>query len=120
MKINMESIVLAMDKLFYLISNYSKGNMEAFRIYVEEYYPDSLLYHVSNTKGNQQDIICICVGLGYMNRSVYIEYLDKWLRAHDKSNTLEENMYILLSSQSTTAIFRLFSIIDLSIVIPMK
>jgi len=60
------------------------------------------------------------VGPGHMNRSLYVEYLKKQLRAHNKSNALEENMHILLSSQSTTAIFHLFSIIDLSIVIPMR
>ena len=73
----MESIVLAMNKLFCLMSNYPKGDRDTFRVHIKEYHLDSLLYHVPNTKGNWKDIICMCVGPEYMNRSLYIEYLDK-------------------------------------------
>jgi len=119
-KLSMESTILVMNKLFSLTSNYSKGNGDAFRAYIEEYYPDYLLYYVSNTKGNRQDIICSYIGLGYIDTAVYIEYLDKRLRVYDMTNILEENMYTLLSSQAIVAMFYLFGIVDLSIVSPIR
>ena len=119
-KLSMDRIMFSLNKLFCLTSNYPKGEGDAFKACMEECHPDNILYHVPNTKGNRQDIICTCAGPACMNRPLCIEYLDKRFRAHEKDNILEENMYILLSSLSTTAMFRLFSIIDLSIVMPMR
>ena len=119
-KLSMDRIMLSLNKLFCLTSNYPKGEGDAFKACMEEHHPDNILYHVPNTKGSRQDIICTCAGPACMNRRLCIECLDKRFRAHDKDNILEENMYILLSSLSTTSMFRLFSIIDLLIVLPMR
>ena len=46
-----------MDKAFNLSSNYPKGDSNTFKGYMEEYYPDTLLSHITSTNGNRMDII---------------------------------------------------------------
>ena len=77
LKINMDSIVFALNKLFCLTNNYPKGNGDAFKAHMEEYHPDNILYHVTNAKGNLQDIACTCACPACVNRPLYTECLDK-------------------------------------------
>jgi len=53
----------------------------------------------------------------YHNRLLYIEYLDQRLRIYKKSNILEENLFILLSSLLVVALLQVHSIIHLALVI---
>ena len=119
-KVKMDDIILAMDKCFADTANYPKGCGDAFKGHMEEYHSDHILHHIPSTKGNRQDIICMCAGPACMNRPYCIEFLDKKLRAHNKQSILQENMFILLSSASIATMFRLFSIMEISIVMPMR
>jgi len=87
-KVRMDNIILSIDKCFAETANYPKGCGDTFKAHMEEYHPDHILYHVPNTKGNRQDIVCMCSGPTYMNRPFYIEFLDKKLRAFNKQNIL--------------------------------
>ena len=49
----MNYTILAIDKCFTLIANYSKGFRDALKAYIEEHYPDHMLCYVSKTKGNR-------------------------------------------------------------------
>ena len=121
----MAGIARAQDKLFNLTSNYPKGDGDAFRSHMEEYNPDALLIPVPSLKGNRQDIVMLCAAAIYMNRPYYIEYLDKRLKARNaskkkKSNILEENSWIVLSSLIVVACFRGLSIVHYAIIVPFR
>ena len=119
-KVKMDAIILAMDKCFAVTANYPKGCGDAFQAHMEERHSDHILHHVPSTKGNRQDIVCMCAGPAYMNRPYYIEFLDKKLRACNKQSMLQENMFIILSSVSIATMFRLFSIMEIAIIMPMR
>ena len=118
-KVKMDDIILAMGKCFAEPANYPKGCGNAFKGHVEEYHPDHILYHIPSTKGDRQDMICMCTGPACMNRLYCIEFLDKKLHACDKQSILQENMFILLSSLLIATMFRLFSVVEIAIAMPM-
>ena len=51
-KIDIEAFIRALWKYFNQISNYPKGNSNTFKVHIEEYHSNSLLYHLTNMKGN--------------------------------------------------------------------
>ena len=95
-KVKMDAIILAMDKCFAVTVNYPKGCSDVFKVHIEEYHSDHILCHILSTKGNRQDIVCMCAGPACMNRPYCIEFLDEKLRAHNKQSILQENMFIIL------------------------
>ena len=119
-KVDFAMIIRAIDKCFNLSSNYPKGDGDAFRGHLEEYHSDAMLYAVKTTKGNRQDILCESAGPMYMNRPFHAEYLDKKLRSIGKSNILEENMFIICSSVHMVALCRVYSIVFLAVILPMR
>ena len=119
-KVHGGSIVRSTDKCFNLTSNYPKGDGDGFKGHMEEYHPSSLLFHVKNTKGNRQDIVMESAGPMFMNRIYYVEFLDKKLRSLRKSNILEENLFMLLSSVHIVALFRSFTMCFISVVLPVR
>ena len=55
-----------------------------------------------------------------MNREYYVEFLDKCLRNSDTSNTLQENMFIMIYSTGMIEYGRVCSIVPLAISIPTR
>ena len=119
-KIDGGNIIRSVDKCFNLSENYPKGDGDTFRGHMEECHHSSLLFHAKNTKGNRQDIITESAGPTHMNRTCYVEFLDRKLRAVGKKNILEENLFIILSSVHVVALFRAFSILFISVALPMR
>ena len=56
----------------------------------------------------------------YSNRNWHVEHLDQRLRSLDKSNILRENVFITLSSLPIVTLFRVHSILHLSLVTPFR
>ena len=110
----------SVDKCFNLTANYPKGDGDSFRGHMEEYHPTALLFHAKNTKGNRQDIITESAGPIYMNRMHYVECLDRQLRSLRKSNILEENVSVFLSSIHVVVLLRSHSTFFLLVVLPMR
>ena len=87
---------------------------------MEDYYPNQLLQHVKSVNGNRQDIATESAGPIYCNRPLCVEYLDKRLRGYNKSNILEENLFILMTSLPVVALLRTHAILHLAIVMPVR
>jgi len=118
---SMESVLRATDKEFSLCANYPKGHGELFREWMAHNHPGALLLHVERTTGSRQDLCCEGSGAIYMNRVYYIEFLDERLRTCGaEGNILQENLFIIYSSMEMIAQTRVYSIIHLSIVLPMR
>ena len=66
-KIDIESFIYILCKYFNLTSKYP-NNSNTFKAYIKEYHLNSLLCHLTNTKGNCQGIITHSEDSGYMNR----------------------------------------------------
>ena len=52
MIINIGATIRVIDKNFNLTSNYLKGDSNIFKVYIEEYHPDTLLLYILSIKGN--------------------------------------------------------------------
>ena len=114
-----EMVLRAVDKEFSLCANYPKGHGEHFRKWMEEKYPDELLFHVERAAGSRQDLCVEGAGAIYWNRHYWLEFLDSQLRMPG-SNILQENLFIILSSCEMTALARVCSIIHLSVCLPTR
>ena len=119
-KTSMDSIVFHWTNNFVLTSNYHKGNVNALKSRMEERHLDNLLCHAPNNKVKLQDVVYARAGPAHSNRPLYMEWSCKRLRAHEKVNMLEQNTHMVLSSQATAAMFRLFVTIETSLVMPMQ
>ena len=73
-------VLRACDKEFSLCANYPKGHGDMFFEWVARCYPNILLYHVVSTEGGRQDMVCEGAGPLYMNRQIWVEFLDERLR----------------------------------------
>ena len=117
---DLANIIRAYHKEFSLTSNYPKGHGEQFRDWIIENYPLEFLLHAERATGSRQDIICMGADAVYMNRPLNVEFLDERLSIKDNTHILQQNLFIILSSLEMIAVSRLFSILHVSIVIPIR
>ena len=113
-------VIRAYHKEFSLTANYPKGHGKLFREWIIENYPLEFLLHVERATGSRQDIICMGADAVYMNRPLNIEFLDERLRMRGNDNIIQQNLFVILSSLEMIAVSRLFSILHVSIVTPVR
>jgi hypothetical protein len=121
---SISALIRAIDKEFSLCANYPKGHGELFKAWMKANYSGALLLHVERSAGSRQDLCtegCLAI---YMNYPYYIEFLDEMLRKPKQSNQqasiLQQNLFVVLTSTEMIALARLFSILHISICMPMS
>ena len=117
---NIEGLVRAVDKEFFLTANYPKGKGDQFKNWIVKHYPGSLFLNVNKLSGGRYDVCFESVGSIYMNRIHYVEYLDEALSMANKNNTLEESLFVILNSVQMIASVKGLSISYLYFVIPIR
>ena len=113
-------LLRAVDKEFSLCANYPKGHGDLFKEWVVREHPTALLFHVTATAGSRQDLAFDGAGPVYMNRAVWVEFLDERLRMPGADNILQECLFVLLTSVAMIATARVHAIILLALVLPHR
>jgi hypothetical protein len=86
-------------------------------------HPGELLLHVEQAAGSRQDLCtegCMAI---YMNYPYYIKFLDTSLqkpKATDKASILQQNLFVALKTSELVALFRLLSILHVTVCIPCR
>ena len=121
---SISAIIRAIDKEFSLSANYPKGHGELFKVWMKKNYPMALLFHVERAAGSRQDLCtegCLAI---FMNYPYYVEFLDGMLRKITSNNQqksiLQQNLFVILTSNEMIALARLLSILHLSICMPFR
>ena len=116
------SLARAFDKMFSLCANYPKGMGEAFRQWMKLNHSGELLFHVERAaSGGRQDIASMAAMAIFWNKNYCIEFLDEMISYCGKhENILARNLMILLSSVEINAVSRLWSILHIAIVMPIR
>ena len=119
---NFISFARAFDKMFSLCANYPKGMGEVFLMWMRENHTGELLFHVERAaSGGRQDIASMAAPAIYWNRNYCIDFLDEMITYCGKEdNILAGNLFVLLSSVDMVALSRLWSILHLAIIMPMR
>jgi hypothetical protein len=117
---DMVLLLRALDKEFSLCANYPKGHGDLFKEWVMREHPKELLFHVWATSGARQDAAFEGSGPAYMNRVVWVEFLDERLRTPGADNILQENLFVLLTSVAMVASMRVHAILLLALVQPHR
>ena len=111
----------AFDKVFCLSANYPKGKGEDFAEYMKEKYESVLLFHVEGAQGSRHDLSFMAAPAIYMNRWHCLTYALYLLRIPKKQdNILLRNLIVIMTSVEMIAVSRLFSIMYISIILPMR
>ena len=96
-----------------MCNNYPKGHKEFFHKWIQSYHPVELILFVNRASGYRLYLAVEESGLVYMNRSYWIELLDKRLWT-PRDNILQYNISIILSSLEVTALEHLCVIINIT------
>ena len=120
--LSMEVVIRTSHKEFSLTKKYPKGHGEIFQGFMNEYHPGALLFHCERVSGSRQDIAVEGACAVFWNRPYWVEFLDERLRMMGPSdgNILQENLFVILSSTPMIGLFRVCSILHLSVCIPMR
>ena len=113
-------VIRAYHKEFSLTANYPKGHGELFRNWIIKNYPLEFLLHAERATGSRQDLICMGADAIYMNRPLNVEFLDERLRVRGNENILQKNLFVVLSSLEMIAVSRMFSILNVAVVTPVR
>lgn len=113
-------IIRAVDKAFSLPANYPKGNGKEFLHWLEKYHPGALLVPTLRSAGSRHDLNVEGAGAVYYNRNLYIQFLDEQLKTPNANNILQENLFIVLSSEEMIALCRLCSIFHFAFSVPLR
>ena len=116
------SFARAIDKEFSLCANYPKGHGAIFQEWMKDNHPGELLLHVERAlSGGRQDIASMAAMAIYWNRNYYVEFLDEMKTYSDKDdNILVNNLHAMLISSEMVSVARLWSILHISLVMPMR
>ena len=117
---DLAQVIRAYHKEFSLTANYPKGHGELFRQWIIKNYPLEFLLHAERATGSRQDLICMSADAIYMHRPLNVEFLDERLRVKGNENILQKNLFIILDSLEMIAVSRMFSILNVSIIIPIR
>jgi len=119
--VDFKAIIVSLHKEFSLDANYRKGHGTIFREWFRENHAGEFLFHTERLKGTRQDIVAMGSLAIVWSRVAYLEFLDERLRGVGKSDRiLQTCLFIELSSLQIAAAARLFSILYLSIVVPVR
>ena len=116
------SLARAFDKIFRPCENYPKGLGEVFRQWMMDNNPGELLFHVERAEyGGRQDVAYMAAMKIFWNRNYCVEFLDDIISNCGKTeNILSLNLMFLLSSVDIKSVSRLWSIMQISIVMPIR
>ncbi|KAL7537517.1 hypothetical protein ACHAXR_007880 [Thalassiosira sp. AJA248-18] len=116
------SFARAIDKEFSLCANYLKGYGAIFQAGMKDNHSGELLLHVERTaSGGRQDVASMAALAIYWNRNFYVEFLDDMKTYPDKDdNILVNNLHTMLTSVEMVSVARLWAILHISIVMPMR
>ncbi len=116
------SFARAFDKMFSLCANYPKGWGEIFRTWMRSNHSGELLLSVERAvSGGRQDIASMAAMAIYWNRNYCIDFLDEMVTHCGKGeNILANNLWSLLASVEMVSVARLWSILHLSVVMPLR
>ena len=111
----------AFDKFFSLSANYPKGKGKDFAEYMKEKFLGVLLFHVEGAQGSRHDLLFMAAPAIYMNRWHCLTYALYLLRIPKKQdNILLRNLVVMMTSVEMVAVSRLFSILYISVIFPMR
>ncbi len=114
----------AIDKEFSLCANYPKGHGALFRAWFKENHGGELLWHVERAcSGGRMDIASMAALAVYWNRNYYVEFLHEiktYREKKDDRNILVDNLHTMLISTEMILVARLWSILHLSIIMPIR
>jgi len=116
------SLACVIDKEFSLCANYTKGHGAMFQEWMKDNHPGELILHVERAlSGGRQDIASMADMAIYWNRNYYVEFLDEMKTYSNKDeNILVNNLHAMLISSEMVPVARLWSILHISIVMPMR
>lgn len=120
---NFHAMARAIDKGFSLTTNYPKGHGALFLRWMKDVHPgEELLLNVERAAvGVRHDIVSMAALAIYWNRNYYIEFLHELRVFNGKSDNLLVNYnYAMLSSLEMVAVARLWSILHISIIMPLR
>ena len=112
----------AIDKEFSLCANYPKGDGAIFQGWMKEKHAGELLLHVERAaSGGRMDVASMAALAIYWNRNYYVEFLDEMKTYSEKDdNILRNNLHSMLISVEMVSVARLWSILHIAIVMPMR
>ena len=119
---NFMTFARAIDKEFSLCANYPKGHGAWFLNWMEEEHCGELLLHVERAlSGGRQDVVSMASLAIFWNRNYYVEFLDDVKTYSDSDNNiLVNNLHTMLISSEMIALARLWAILHISIIMPMR
>lgn len=120
----MSGIARAFDREFSLCANYPKGHGHLFQQWMKRNHHGELLLHVERAEsGGRQDVVPMASLAIYWNRNYCIEFLDYMLgitRRNQEDSILVQNLYVILSSIEMVAATRLWGILHIAILMPIR
>ena len=119
-KPDLAQVIRAYHKELSLTANYSKGNGERFRAWMIKKYPKEYLIHSEHTSGSRRHLICMGSMAIFKKCVPNIEFLDEQLHVCGNNHILQQNFFNILSSLEIIATSRLFSILGVSICMPVR
>ena len=116
-----ETMCRAFDKEFSLCANYPKGWGVLFRQWMKENYSGALLFHVERACKGRMDVVPMASMAIYWNRNYCVEFLDEMISfCGREDNLLAKNQMILLSCLEMAAVARLWAILYISLLSPLR
>lgn len=116
----MPSCIRALHKQFFLAAAYAKGKGKTFRIWMSKNYPNELLWHAKSVNGSRQDICVDASACIFWNRKYHIKFLATSLCCSDKDNSLEDSLFVMLTSAEFIAVTRSMCMLMVAVSQPMR
>ena len=112
----------AFDKKISLCVNYPKGLGEVFCQWMMDNHSGELLLHVEREAyGGRQDVAYMAAMAIFCNINYCVDFLDYMISYYGKSeNILARNIIIFLSFVEIIAVYRLWFILHIAIVVSMR
>ena len=111
----------AFDKELSLCANYPKGWGVLFRQWRKEKYSGVLLFHVERACKGRMDVVPMASMAIYWNRNYCVEFLDEMISfCGREDNILAKNQMMLLSCLQMAAVARLWAILYISLLSPLR
>ena len=115
----MEPILVVFDKEFRFCSKYPKGRGEVFFLWMEEKHQDFCLLHVERAPGSLKYLVVKGDGVVYFNHPYCIEFIDDLLQLPG-DNILQDKLFFILYLLEMVILTHIYSIINLSVCLPIQ
>jgi hypothetical protein len=109
------------DKEFSLFANYPKGWCSLYCEWMKEHHIGELLFYVERACKGRMNVVSMALMDIYWNRNYCVDFLDKLISyCGPEDNILARTQMTLLSSIDMVAVARLWSILHVAILMPMR